>query len=232
MGAFLDFRLKWQYQGQTGEIKAGQESLFQRAFVNLKNELMDWSPAFEIIAEDVLTPFVEQQFETQGAAGVDTIRSGKSSGTGFDWQELAESTVIARTAGRRAAGIFHRANVAILNATGLLKGSFERGGAQHEEIITPKKLIWGSRVPYALFHQTGTGKGYQRERVPTGPGTGRGMPMRKILSLTEQLKHKMGRTMTGRISQVARQIGFRVAGRDVDAAEAARIGKIALGLRA
>ena len=69
MGAFLDFRLKWQYQGRSGEIKAGQESLFHRAFVNLRHEMMDWSPAFEIIAEDVLTPFVEQQFEKEGAAG-------------------------------------------------------------------------------------------------------------------------------------------------------------------
>jgi hypothetical protein len=57
------------------------------------------------------------------------------------------------------------------------------------------------------------------------------MPMRKILSFTDKMKQKMSRTMTGRIAQVARQIGFRVAGRDVDAGEARRIGNIALGLR-
>ena len=210
MGAFLDFRLKWQYEGKTGEIKAGQESLFHRAFVNLRHEMMDWSPAFEIIAEDVLTPFVEQQFEKEGAAG------------GMRWADLAPATLEAREYPGRT----------ILYQTGALLRSFVEKGGEHEETITPKKLIWGSRVPYSLFHQTGTGKGFQQASgVPTGPGTGRGMPMRKILSFTDQLKHKMGRTMSGRIAQVARQIGFRVAGRDVDAGEAARIGRIALGLR-
>ena len=209
MGAFLDFRLKWQYQGRTGEIKAGQESLFHRAFVNLRHEMMDWSPAFEIIAEDVLTPFVEQQFEKEGAAG------------GLRWAELAPATLEAREYPGRT----------ILYQSGALLRSFVEKGGEHEETITPKKLLWGSRVPYSLFHQTGTGKGFQRASgVPTGVGTGRGMPMRKILSFTDKMKQKMARTMTGRIAQVARQIGFRVAGRDVDAGEARRIGNIALGL--
>ena len=209
MGAFLDFRLKWQYQGRTGEIRQGEESLFHRAFVNLRHELMDWSPAFEIIVEDILTPFVSEQFVDQGAPG------------GVTWQQLAPSTIEARGG----------SDYPILINTGRLLHSFTEKGGQHHEEITPKKLVWGSDLPYSLFHQTGTGKGFQRDSVPTGPGTGRGMAMRKILSFTEQLKHKMGRTMTGRIAQVARQIGFRVAGRDVDAGEAARIGRIALGLR-
>lgn len=221
MGAFLDFRLKWQYQGRTGEIKAGQESLFHRAFVNLRHELVDWSPAFGIIAEDVLEPFVQKQFKQEGAAGVDAMRTSKSSGSGLDWQELAASTVARR-------GSDHP----ILNVSGALRGSFTKGGGAHHEEITPKKLVWGSDVPYALFHQTGTGKGFGRERVATGPGTGRGMAMRKILSFTDQLRQQMGRTMTGRIAQVAQGIGFRIAGREgIGQGEARRIGNIALGLR-
>jgi hypothetical protein len=58
------------------------------------------------------------------------------------------------------------------------------------------------------------------------------MPMRKILAFTDALKHRMASTMRGRITQVARQIGFRIAGREgIDAGEARRIGNIALGLR-
>lgn len=210
MGAFLDFRLKWEYQGKSGEIKAGQESLFHRAFVNLRHDLMDWSPAFEIIAEDILTPFVSEQFVDQGAPG------------GVTWQKLVASTVDRRGG----------SDYPILINSGALLRSFVEQGGEHEQTITPKKLLWGSRVPYSLFHQTGTGKGFQRASgIPTGPGTGRGMPMRKILAFTDELKHKMASTMRGRITQVARQIGFRVAGRDVDAGEARRIGNIALGLR-
>jgi len=221
MGAFLDFRLKWQYQGKTGEIKAGEESLFHRAFMNLRHELVDWSPAFETIAEDVLTPLVEKQFETQGAAG------------GVTWAALAETTLSARSSGRRAQGILHTSNLAILQASGTLKRSFVEKGGDHVETITPKKLTWGSAVPYGLFHQTGTGKGFQRASgVPTGPGSGRGMAMRKILELTDATKKRMSRTMTGRIAQVARQIGFRIAGHEgIDPGEAARIGRIALGLK-
>ena len=219
MGAFLDFRLKWQYQGKSGEIKAGQESLFHRAFLNLRHELVDWAPAFQLIVEDVLEPFVEKQFQSEGAAGVDVVRSDKSSGTGLDWQELAEST-------KRG-----RAGTTILYRSGSLAKSFRKGGGEHVENITPQKLQWGSSKPYALFHQTGTGKGFGQERVETGPGTGRGMAMRKIIVLTDREKRRMSRTMTGRIAQVARQIGFGIAGHDrISAQEARRIGNIRLGL--
>jgi len=207
---FLDFGLKWQYQGRTGEIKSGQESLFHRAFVNLRRELMDWSPAFEIIAEDILTPFMSEQFVDQGTPG------------GMTWQQLAPSTIQARGG----------SDYPILINTGFLLRSFTEKGGHHHQEITPKKLVWGSDVPYSIFHQTGTLKGFQRATVPTGPGTGRGMPMRKILAFPDALKHRMASTMRGRITQVARQIGFRIAGREgIDAGEARRIGNIALGLR-
>jgi len=210
MGALLDFRLKWEYQGKTGEIKAGSESLFHRAFLKLREGLLDWSPAFEVIADDILEPFVEEQFESEGKRA------------GLTWQELAPETIERR-------GSAHP----ILTAEGGLKISFMKGAAQHEQTITPRKLVWGSRVPYALFHQTGTGKGFQRERVATGKGTGRGMAMRKILSFTEPLKQRMARSITGRIDQVARAIGFKTWGRAerMGPGEARRIGYIALGLR-
>lgn len=210
MGPFLDFRLKWQFEGRTGEIRAGEESLFQRAFVKLRHELMDWSPAFEIIAEDILTPFVREQFVDQGAPG------------GITWQQLAPSTIQQRGG----------SDYPILIDKGNLLHSFTEKGGSHEQTITPRKLTWGSLVPYSVFHQTGTGKGHQKAAgVPTGPGTGRGMPMRKILSLTEDIKGQMTRTMMRRIDNVSRAIGLKRFGRGIDPGEARRIGYIALGLR-
>ena len=214
MGAFLDFRLKWQYEGKTGEIKAGQESLFHRAFVGLREGMVDWTPTFGEIAEDILTPLLEETYEKEKPAEY------------IAWADLAESTIARR-------GSAHP----ILDVTGLLRRSFTKGGAQHHEEITPKKLVWGSDIPYAVFLQTGTQKGYQKATgVPTGPGTGCGMAMRKLLHIAEFGKEtKAARQITqafrGRIDMVARQYGFKTFGRGVDAGEARRIGYIALGLR-
>lgn len=213
MGAFLDFRLKWQHQGRTGEVKRGEESLFHRAFLNLRHEMVNWATAFEVIAEDVLTPLVEGAFSAEKASG------------GIPWADLAPSTIAAR-------GSEHP----ILEVTGKLKASFvSKSHADHIENITPHKLQWGSNLPHALYHQTGTGAGFQRSSPFTGPlgrGVSRGMPMRKIIELTEKAKTRMSRTMTGRIAQVARQLGFKISGHEkISPGEARRIGQIALGLR-
>lgn len=148
MGAFLNFRLLWTYKGRSGEIKAGAENLWTRAFSGVRAGMGDWSNAFGAIVEDVLDPYMERQFETEGVAG-----------QGMTWADLAEST-------RR-----QRPDTTLLYVTGALSRSFRKGGAGHEEVITQKKLTWGSLVPYALFHQTGTGKGFGRDSVSTGPGT-------------------------------------------------------------
>ena len=79
------------------------------------------------------------------------------------WQELTANTI-------RQRGSAHP----ILHRSGMLEESFQKGQPAHYGEITPKKLTWGSAVPYALFHQTGTGKGFGKDRVTTGPGTGAG----------------------------------------------------------
>jgi hypothetical protein len=61
-----------------------------------------------------------------------------------------------------------------------------------------------------MFHQTGTGKGFEQTRVAMGEGTGRGMPMRRILVLTEPVKRQMRGIMMARLQQIARQEGYRV----------------------
>jgi len=214
MGAFLDFRFKWQYQGRSGEIKAGQESLFHRAFVGLREGLVDWAPAFGAMVEDVLEPFISEQFVDQGETG------------GVTWAKLAESTIEARGG----------SDYPILINKGNLLHSFKRGGGQHHEEITPKKLVWGSDVPYAMFLHTGTGKGYRNPRYAGGKGQGRGMPSRPIFwepksPEGEAINTRLSKRLAMQITMVARQYGFRIGGRGIDAGEAARIGRIALGLR-
>ena len=199
----LNFGLAWEYQG-----KRGTDVLFHTAMLKLKDGISDWTPAFEFIAEDILEPFVAKQFLTQGAEG------------GLHWQRIAESTKRKRE--------FPEASV--LFQTDVLERSFAREGAGHVREITPKRLRWGSSVPHAVFHQTGTGKGYQQERVQTGPGTGRGEPMRKIIVLTEKMKQQVRSKFTGRIAKVAQGAGFRLFGREgIGRGEARRIGMIALG---
>lgn len=206
----IKFALAWDYKGQRGS-----EVLFHTALGRLKEEgAGNLAPAFALIAEEILAPFVEKQFESQGAAGA------------THWAELAESTLKARE--RR--GI--KGDI-ILYETGKLVHSFVEKTPEHIEEISRRKLRWGSKLPYALFHQTGTGKGFQKQQIATGPGTGRGMPMRKILVFTPEMKQRMRNTLVGRLAHIARQVGFAVTPSsersELDPLTARRIGQQVLG---
>ncbi len=155
----------------------------------LRKSLSDWSPALRAIAREVLASFAARQFETQGEAG------------GVKWADLAPSTLRARK----------RPGALSLYRTGSLLRSFLGLGAEHVEDLSEKKLLWGSSVPYARFHQSGTGKGFGRsEGVPTGRGTGRGMPMRKILAFSESMRADVESEFIARLAPVARQAGFGI----------------------
>ena len=164
---------------RTGSASRQQDaaSVLDRSLSALEERLRDWAPAFRAIADDALAPFVEKQFASAGAEG------------GTPWQALASRQR------RGGAG-------AMLIRTGRMAASFQQGGAGHIETISGTKLVWGSQVPYAIFHQTGTGKGFGQERVATGPGSGRGMPMRRILTLTDPLKRSMRYVMMSRLAQI------------------------------
>jgi hypothetical protein len=184
-------------------------------FMQFRKFIGDWTPALRFIAHDVLEAFVEKQFESEGAEGAEG---------GLAWQELAESTLRGGKAESRL----------ILYETGHLLHSFLEGGEDHVEEISPKELRWGSAVPYSLFHQTGAGKGFGRDRVPTGPGTGRGMPRRRELRVSKAMTNDMMLAFQARSIQVARQVGFGVARRagerGISALEARRIGENILGV--
>lgn len=203
------FELNWVY----GEHK-GKDVLANFVISRFDKAIGNWAPAFRFIADDILESIVERQFESEGGAG------------GTKWQELAPSTL----ASRSGHGITRTSeNTFILHHSGQLERSFRKGETDHREDISAKKLVWGSDVPYALFHQTGTGKGFNQARVATGPGTGRGMAMRKILDITPEAHADIERTLLGRGAQIARMAGFSVTGRGATPLEARQIGEAMLG---
>lgn len=177
----------------------GKETLFHTAVGSFMTAMRDWAPAFRAMVDEVLEPGVEEQFSTAGH------------GT---WASLAPETVK------------QKGHDTILFDTGRLFRSFQRGGADHVEEIDRQSLRWGSRVPHALFHQTGTGSGFQQ--VAKSPG--RGMPMRKILELSNAQKRTMRSILVQRLATIARREGFRVTGSGGDPLQARQIGQRMLGL--
>ncbi len=112
-----------------------------RALSNFQDSLADNSDSLAAVADD-LRQMMAEQFATEGAAG------------GTPWAPLATSTL--RKSRRTRSGI--------LNLTGALLGSLTDPGAPgHVEQIDSAQLLFGSGLPYAGFHQTGT------RRMPARP---------------------------------------------------------------
>lgn len=127
---------------------AGEKQV-SRELLRFAGRTVDAQPAFIAIAE-LLMVETKEQFETEGR---------HASG---GWKPLKQATVTAKArAGQR---------VQILQRTGSLMDSLTQAGDGNMIHKTyPDGLDFGSRVPYAGFHQTGT----------------RHMPARKPLELTE-----------------------------------------------
>ena len=112
-----------------------------RALENFQASLADNSEALAAVADD-LRRMMAEQFATEGAAA------------GTTWAPRATSTL--------CKPLPHRSG--ILNLTGALLGSrTDPGAAGHVEQIDSAQLLFGSALPYAGFHQTGT------RRMPARP---------------------------------------------------------------
>jgi phage gpG-like protein len=141
-----------------------------RTLENFQASLADNSPGLVAVADD-LREMIAQQFATEGAAG------------GTPWAPLAPSTL------RKRRGL------GILNSTGALLGSLVDVGAPgHVEETDGQQLLFGSELPYAVFHQTGAGIGLgqlqlsgltRKSKRSAGPGRGRALPMRPLIVATE-----------------------------------------------
>lgn len=111
--------------------------------------IADVAPALQTVADD-FREMIEEQFATQGSAG------------GTPWAPLAPSTLRRR-----------RGGLTILESTGALRGSLTDAGAfGHVEAFdgftaSGPSLNLGSELPFAIFHQTGTGIGFGETEVPS-----------------------------------------------------------------
>ena len=127
---------------------AGDKQI-ERELLRWNDRALDAQPAFEAIGEFLIAE-TELQFETEG----------KHASGG--WKPLKRATVAAK----RRKGL----RLQILQATGTLRATLtERGTPGMIFETTPTGLRFGSHVPYAEFHQTGT----------------RTMPRRRPIELTE-----------------------------------------------
>lgn len=134
----------------------------EQALESFQNSLADNAPALKLIADD-FREMIREQFASEGAAG------------GTPWAELAPSTLRAR-----------RGRSGILNSTGALLASLtDADSAGHVEETDGQLLSIGSSLPYAMFHQTGAGRGFGLSSMLSGRGLGRGLPMRPIIVLSD-----------------------------------------------
>lgn len=173
-----------------------------RVLENFQASLADNSRALAGVADDARQMIVEQ-FATEGAAG------------GTPWAPLAPSTL------RRSGG----ARAGILYVTGALFGSLtDKGAPGHVEELGSQSLLFGSRLPYAIFHQTGTGIGYgqttvaRRSQSPAGsrsgrkaagPGRGRALPMRPLIVVTDARAERWTEIVRAGIEQKALALGAK-----------------------
>lgn len=194
---------RWAYfPAGGGDPRKGREVFFDRLFTKFKEDVGDYAPAFHKIADLILEPLVQKTFKTEKAE--------------LTWQDLAESTIARR-------GSAHP----ILRVSGLLQDSFKKGEAMHHEEIDAKHMVWGSDVPYALFHQTGTGAGFTQDRL--APGSGRGMARRRELYLTARTRTSISSVITAHMAEIARRVGFKTLGRNATPLEARAAGEQMLG---
>lgn len=115
-----------------------------RELLRFSGRAVDASPAFEAIGE-LLIEEERKQFDTQGA---------HASG---GWKPLKPATLAAK----QRKGL----RLEILQATGPLMDSLtEKGDAHMIFEAHPTELVFGSAVPYAPYHQTGTHRGLPRRR--------------------------------------------------------------------
>jgi phage gpG-like protein len=121
------------------------ETQLNRRFMRWSGFAGDLTPAWESIYAYLLK-VEKKQFSSEGAM------------SGHDWAELAESTV----KNKQRLGL----RPEILRATDALLNSLTSpDDANQLKIIQPNMLAFGSMMPYAKLHQSGTSKMPQRRPI-------------------------------------------------------------------
>lgn len=154
-------------------VVAGQVEM-DRGLARFTDGVSDWRPIWNVFA-DTFYAYLKGQFTSEGEEGL-----------GVKWAPL--SAVYA------AWKATHFAGKPILQRTGRLMASLTSQKAPGAVYIArPKSLTIGSEVPYAIYHQTGTGR----------------MPQRKEVVLNEGAKRELMKLAQMYLIQIASQVGFR-----------------------
>jgi len=126
---------------------AGEEQI-KRSFSRFADNVSNATEPFKEISED-FKKIEQKQFDSEGSYG------------GQGWAKL--STNYAEWKAKNYPG------AKILVQSGLMKGSLMGENPYYLENIQPLYMEVGTRIPWAIYHQTGGGK----------------LPQRKIINLTE-----------------------------------------------
>jgi phage gpG-like protein len=155
------------------------EIQMDRGIARFADGVGDYRPVWPMIEDDFYA-LEKRQFETAGAAG------------GEAWKELS-----AEYAGWKEA---HYPGKAILQRTGDLERSLTNPhDANAVRIEERQTLTLGSRIPYAIFHQSIA----PRHRLPRRPE----------IMLTEAFKRTVMHHVQGYLVKRATDCGFRTSGR-------------------
>lgn len=151
------------------------EVQMDRAIARFSEGVTDYRPIWPVIADDFYAQ-EKDQFRTEGAEG------------GERWEELSPEYAAWKEASYPGKPILQR--------TGDLVGSLTSASDPNAVKVEERKtLTLGSKVPYAIYHQS--------------PKPRTVLPRRPEIMLTEEFKRGVTRHMQTYLLQVATQSGFR-----------------------
>lgn len=195
-------------------IKATNASQFSARLTGFGGSLRDYSKEWPLLTQQVVEPFEAKLFEAEGSTG----EHGK-------WADLSPAYLLRKQ--KKFPG------APIETATGRLKRSLT-SSASGDAIRNyfPMRMEFGSRLPYALFQQTGWrpsrhGRGGRlgtaidvafgarsvknvretslHKAAETFEAT---VPPRRVIDPTEELTTNLARGMAGIVQAKARRAGF------------------------
>jgi phage gpG-like protein len=165
---------------------AGQVELF---LGGMAANVQDLTPVWPGFIESGLRPIIAGQFASRGAEGEHGA-----------WAELSPAYLKYKLA--------HYGAEQILVRTHRLIDSLLTDTDDTVKQMLPQSLVFGSSVPYGIFHQTGTAK----------------MPARRPLDFSESQRKELVTALQRELMAYFTRLGYRILGRTASAAEARHAG--------
>jgi len=145
-----------------------------RGLARFTDGISDWRPIWPVFA-DTFYAYIRSQFSSEGEEGL-----------GAKWAKLSDSYAAWKAKHFPGKPILQRTGALIASLTGA-----SAPGAVYQP--QPHSLTIGSTIPYALYHQTGTGR----------------MPQRKEIVFSEPAKRELMKLAQMYLVEIATKVGFR-----------------------